>query len=248
MRSGQFSGGQLTGGGSSAAKRRFVMVAQRLLESIQSGQYKPGDRLPPDRTMAADFEISRATVREALLALELLGVVEIRHGSGVYVVDASVRSELADKDWITPSTTALFEARTAVEPKIARLCALRMSKAEIKGLSDSVTTARRVVKGKGEYIAFTEIQIDFHMRLVDGCGNPILADINRHLMSVEEHPLWALLNQQALRTQAQRLDQVTEHAKILKHIKDHEPEAAAAAMLAHLTDLGRTLVGGSWVS
>lgn len=248
MRSGQFTREALAGTGSSAAKRRFVKVAQSLLESIQSGQYAPGDRLPPDRTMATDFEISRATVREALLALELLGVVEIRHGSGVYVIDASTRSELADKDWITPSTTALFEARTAVEPKIARLCALRMSASDVRELSDSVATARQIVKGKGEYLAFTDIQIDFHMRLVDGCGNAILADINRHLMSVEEHPLWALLNQQALRTQAQRLDQVTEHAKILKHIKDHEPEAAAAAMLAHLTDLGRTLVGESWVS
>jgi DNA-binding FadR family transcriptional regulator len=248
MRSGQLARATLTGGGSSAAKRRFVQVAQRLLESIQSGQYTAGDRLPPDRTMAADFEISRATVREALLALELLGVVEIRHGSGVYVVDAGGRSELADKDWITPSTTALFEARTAVEPKIARLCALRMSGADVKGLSASVASARQLVKDQHEYMAFTEIQIDFHMRLVDGCGNPILADINRHLMSVEEHPLWALLNQQALRTRAQRLEQVTEHAKILKHIKAHEPEAAAAAMLAHLTELGRTLVGSSWVS
>lgn len=247
MRSGQFARAIQSGGGSSAAKRRFVSVAQRLLESIQSGQYAPGDRLPPDRTMATDFEISRATVREALLALELVGVVEIRHGSGVYVVEPGVRSDLAAQDWLTPSTTALFEARTAVEPKIARLCASRMTREETKGLSDSVAKARQAVRRKSEYAEFTEVQLDFHLRLVDGCGNPILADINRHLMSVEEHPLWALLNQQALRTQEQRMQQVVEHATILKHIKAGDADAAADAMLRHLTDLGRTLVGTSWV-
>lgn len=174
---------------SSVTGRRFVLVAQQLLESIQRGDLGHGDRLPPDRALATDFEISRATVREALLALELLGVVEIRHGSGVYVTEVSKNSQIAERDWLTPSTTSLFEARTAVEPKIAKLCAIRMSTVEIKAAAASIAQARRIVKADGEDRAFTEVQLDFHMRLVAGCQNPILAYINKHLVSVEEHPL-----------------------------------------------------------
>lgn len=232
----------------SVRKRRFVQVAQQLLELIQRGQFADGDRLPPDRMLATDYEVSRATVREALLALELLGVVEIRHGSGVYVTAGGESSQIATHDWFTPSTTSLFEARTAVEPKITKLCAMRMTTAEIKSAAASVAQARRVVEADGEYRAFTEVQLDFHMRLVDGCQNTILADINRHLMSVEEHPLWALLNQRVLSSRDDRLQQVQEHQKILDHIKARRADEAAEAMRAHLTDLGCALVGTAWVS
>ena len=245
MRSGQFP--VRASGSSSAGKRRFVAVAQRLLDSVHNGQLRAGDRLSPDRVLAAEFEVSRATVREALLALELLGVVEIRHGSGVYVADSSLASGLAAADWVTPSTTALFEARTAVEPKIARLCALRMSPEQVKRGSELISQARAVVGEKSQFADFSEVQLAFHSLLMDSCQNPILADINRHLTSVEEHPLWALLNQHVTRTQAQRMQQVAEHARILKHIKAREPDAAAAAMAAHLTDLGCALVGSDWI-
>ena len=233
---------------SSAGKRRFVHIAQKLLEQVQRGEFKEGDRLPPDRMLATYFAVSRATVREALLALELLGVIEIRHGSGVYVTTGGEGSTIAVHDWFTPSTTSLFEARTAVEPKIAKLCATRMSSVEIKATAASITQARRIVESGGEYAAFTDVQLDFHMRLVDGCKNPILADINRHLMSVEEHPLWALLNQRVLNTSQDRLQQVLEHRKILDHIKARRADEAAEAMRSHLTDLGCALVGTSWVS
>lgn len=232
---------------SSARKRRFVSVAQRVLEDLQGGQLQAGDRLPPDRVLATDLEVSRATIREALLALELLGVVEIRHGSGVYVVDPSARSQTADERWLTPPTTSLFEARTAVEPKIARLCAIRMSPDELEQATVSVARAREVVENDGAYNRFTEVQLEFHSLLMKACCNPILADVNRQLMSIEEHPLWALLNQQVLNTREKRLQQVVEHEQILAFVRERRPEDAAAAMGTHLTDLGRAVAGSDWI-
>jgi DNA-binding FadR family transcriptional regulator len=227
--------------------RRFMHVAQQLLESIHTGKLSPGDTLPPDRTLAVDFAVSRPTVREALLALELLGIVEIRHGSGVYVSDQSLGNSSAETAWFTASTSALFEARTAVEPKIARLCATRLRPADVRRLVSSINRAQKAISSNADYAVFISQQLEFHQLLSDGCNSPLLADINAHLMSMEEHPLWALLNQHVMRTREQRQKQVDEHTMIVKHIKRGDGDAAAVAMCNHISDLGRNVIGSDWV-
>jgi GntR family transcriptional regulator, transcriptional repressor for pyruvate dehydrogenase complex len=219
-------------------------VAQRLLDSIEHGEIAPGERLSPDRVIATELKVSRATVREALLALELLGVVEIRHGSGVYVLDTSAMAgSTIDQASFQPSTTALFEARSAVEPKIAQLCATRMTAEQIADAEASLAAARAAVMDDTPYPQFSDLQIGFHARLAAACGSPVLADIGNRLISIDEHPLWALLNQHAVRTQEQRLQQVDEHAAILEWIKAHDPEGAEKAMRKHVCDLGDVLHG-----
>jgi DNA-binding FadR family transcriptional regulator len=228
--------------------RRFMHVAQQLLESIHTGKLTPGDALPPDRTLAIDFAVSRPTVREALLALELLGVIEIRHGSGVYVCDQTLGGVSSKEDaWFAASTSALFEARTAVEPKIARLCAVRLRPADVRRLAASVNRAQKAIDSNADYAVFIDLQMEFHQLLSDGCTSPLLADINAHLMSMEEHPLWALLNQHILRTREQRQTQVDEHKTIVEHVKRGDGAAAAAAMRDHITDLGRSVIGSDWI-
>lgn len=215
-------------------------MAQRLLDSIEQGEIGPGERLSPDRVIAAEMKVSRATVREALLALELLGVVEIRHGSGVYVRESAMAGSVMDHQ---SSMAALFEARSAIEPKIAELCATRMTAEQIEEIEASIALAKAAVRDKVPYPQFSDLQISFHSRLTAGCDSPVLADIGNRLISVDEHPLWALLNQHAVRTQAQRLQQISEHTAILKRIKAHDPEGAAEAMRRHVGDLGEILQG-----
>jgi GntR family transcriptional regulator, transcriptional repressor for pyruvate dehydrogenase complex len=241
MRSGQFD--EVVRPRSSAT-RRFVAVAQQLLDSIEQGEISPGDRLSPDRVIATELKVSRATVREALLALELLGVVEIRHGSGVYVLDSSAMAgSKMDQGPFQPSTTALFEARTAVEPMIAQLCATRMTAERIAEAEATIALAKGAVKDRVPYPEFSDLQIAFHVQLATACESPVLEDIARRLISVDEHPLWALLNQHAVRTQAQRLQQVAEHVAILEQIKARDPAGAEKAMRKHVCDLGDILHG-----
>lgn len=219
-------------------------MAQRLLDSIEHGEISPGERLSPDRVIATELKVSRATVREALLALELLGVVEIRHGSGVYVLDPSAMAGSAmDQASFQPSTTALFEARAAVEPKIAQLCATRMTAERIAEAEASIALARAAVRDNAPYPQFSDLQIAFHVQLAAACDSPVLADIGNRLISVDEHPLWALLNQHVVRTPDQRLQQVAEHEAILDQIKAHDPEAAENAMRKHVCDIGDQLHG-----
>jgi DNA-binding FadR family transcriptional regulator len=225
----------------SPSRRRFVAIAQELLEAIERADFRPHDRLPPDRELAAQKGVSRATIREALLALELVGVLEIRHGSGAYVVDPNeIR---AGDEPLRPSTAALFEARAAVEPKVAELCAVRITPAALKDLSLAVSQARAAIRDGAPYAVFAELQLSFHTQLAAACGSPVLADIAKRLVSADEHPLWALVNQHALRTRSQRLGQIAEHAAVLKHIKAGDRQAASAAMHTHVIDLGCVLLG-----
>jgi DNA-binding FadR family transcriptional regulator len=226
------------------AKRRFVALAQNLLVAVDRGDYKPGDRLPPDRLLATQEGVSRATVREALLALEILGIVEIRHGSGVYVLGKSMApssEELAVT--LASSTNALYEARTVIEPEIARLCASRMTPEVVEQLTTSLVQARGIARSESPYPTFVDVQLAFHTRLAAACDSAVLGDIAGRLASVEEHPLWALVNQHVIRTRAQRLEQVAEHTRILNAIRDQDPDAAAAAMRDHLTGLGHVILG-----
>jgi GntR family uxuAB operon transcriptional repressor len=240
MRSGQFAN-EVEAKTVSPSRRRFVAVAQEILEAIERADFTPGDRLPPDRVLATEAGVSRATIREGLLALELLGVVEIRHGSGVYVVDpAAVR---IGEEPLQPSTAALFEAREAVEPKVAGLCAERMSDTAIKDLAAVISQSRKALRDGLPYRDFAALQLQFHTALAAGCQSPVLADITNRLVSADEHPLWALINQHALRTQASRLGQIAEHAEVLKYIKARDVAGATTAMHKHVSELGCVLLG-----
>jgi DNA-binding FadR family transcriptional regulator len=178
------------------------------------------------------------------LALEILGIVEIRHGSGVYVIEKSMApssEELAVT--LASSTNALYEARTVIEPEIARLCASRMAPTVVEHLTTSLVQARSIARSESPYPTFVDVQLTFHTRLAAACDSAVLGDIAGRLASVEEHPLWALVNQHVIRTRAQRLEQVAEHTRILDAIRDHDPDAAAAAMRDHLTGLGHVILG-----
>lgn len=78
------------------APRLYRQVADSIVQSIHRGLYPPGSRLPPERDLAEEFDVSRATIREAIIALEIRGVAETRRGSGVYVVNAPVPEAESD--------------------------------------------------------------------------------------------------------------------------------------------------------
>jgi DNA-binding GntR family transcriptional regulator len=118
-----------------------------------------------------------------------------------------------------------------------------MTAEQIAEAEASIAESRAAVMDNAPYPRFSELQIGFHSRLAAACDSPVLADIGNRLISVDEHPLWALLNQHAVRTQEQRLQQVDEHAAILEWIKAHDPEGAEKAMRKHVCDLGDVLHG-----
>ena len=226
---------QLTTAGAAQPDRRYLRIAQELLEEINRGDYRVGTRLPSDREIALSTGVSRATVREALLVLQLIGVVEASIGAGVYVASSTPRLDRDDSILAAPAD--LIETRICIEPAVAALCADRMGQAEIDELSDLVKHAERAAESSQPFPRFSDLSLEFHAALANHCGNQILGSVAQQLVQVNEHPLWVLLNQSVLRSEADRKSQVAHHRAIVNAIAKRDREAASSAMAGHLGEL-----------
>ena len=118
----------LPGGG-----RLYMRIAQKLADDIAAGRYRTGERLPPERDLAVSLQVSRTTVREALLALEIMRQIEIRTGAGVFVLPEAMREPVPARQVATGETGPWeqLEARRAIEGQVAYLAAERADEAQI---------------------------------------------------------------------------------------------------------------------
>src|SRR5579863_2321877 len=107
-------------------RRRYLDVAEEVLRAVAVGTIGAGDRLPNERELAERCDVSRATVREAILALELGGVVEVRPGSGTYLTGLGVPSANLVAPTVDSSPRELLHARQIIEPAVVQLCAMRI--------------------------------------------------------------------------------------------------------------------------
>jgi GntR family uxuAB operon transcriptional repressor len=213
-------------------------VAQDLLTAVAAGEYVLGVRMPGDREIAARLGVSRTTVREAILALELIGAVEVRHGDGTYVrgphagVAAVIEGSALD---VAPRE--LIESRRALEPVVASFAATRIGTDLLRGLTRDLDEATEIVAEPGRIPRFMELGLRFHSDLALGCGNALLAGIVGQLVDAETHPLWLLVNQHAVSSLQAREGQLRQHREVLGAIASGDAAHAAQAMTAHLASV-----------
>jgi DNA-binding FadR family transcriptional regulator len=216
-------------------RRLYVEVAEAVLDGIKAGRWAAGTRLPSDRELSEQLHVSRPTVREALLVLEFAGMIEIRHGSGVYVIGNA--APVPETSIGGESPRHLIEARIELEPVIARLCATRLTEGQIEHVTALVRLSERAVDASDNPVELIRLGLHFHGALADGCGNDYLAGFCRTLVSVTDHPLWNLLHRQVLTTEESRRHELLEHRRIIDAIRRRDPEAAGRAMRSHLESL-----------
>jgi DNA-binding FadR family transcriptional regulator len=216
-------------------RRLYVDVAEAILDGIRAGRWAAGSRLPSDRELSEQLHVSRPTVREALLVLEFAGMIEIRHGSGAYVIGNAAAAPGTGIGGESPRH--LIEARIQLEPVIARLCATRLTEAQIEHMTTLIRLSERAVDASDNPVELIRLGLQFHRALADGCGNEYLAGFCRTLVSVTDHPLWNLLHRQVLTTEESRRHELLEHRHIIDAIRRRDPEAAGKAMASHLESL-----------
>lgn len=224
-------------GQSVPAQRRYLDVAQSILASINVGEYVAGQRLPGDRDLASARGVSRQTAREALLVLELIGSVVIRHGDGVYVSVGSASIVDQANAILYTEPRNLIESRCLFEPITARLAAQRITDVQVEVLGAIVDESEQLTDDPRQFKRFMSLGLEFHAVLAKSCGNDLMGEMVGQLVNVEQHPLWVLVNEQALRTKTARLGQMAEHRAILLAVESRDPEKAEAEMRDHLVEL-----------
>ncbi len=211
-------------------RRLYRQIADQIAALIRRGEFKPGSRLPPERDLAKQLGVSRPSVREALIALEVEGFVEVRIGSGVYVTSADSRR--AGKAALPPDSGPfeLIEARRLVESECAAQAARHASAAQLRRMRAALASMR--TDGRRNVVPLEGDQ-RFHECVADASGNSALAMLVRTLWAQRTGPLFLRLEHH-FDTPALWRAAIAEHQAILTAIESRNPGAARAAMRRHL--------------
>lgn len=205
-------------------------VARRLLDLFTDGSIAPGTRLPPERQLAATLGVGRSAVREALAALEMLGIVDVRPGSGTYLRGHA--SELLPQTlrWGLligeRNTTELLELRSGLEIYVARLAAARVEASDLDALRTHVERMRSSI---GDLKAFARADSDFHLALAGAAGNTTLIDLLHVVRS-----LLQVYADRAVHDEREARIAVDEHDAVYRAIERGDADAAASAMATHM--------------
>jgi GntR family transcriptional repressor for pyruvate dehydrogenase complex len=208
-------------------------VVSFVRQLIERGRLRPGDRLPAERTLAAQIGVSRPSVRAGLHALAAMGVVRSRHGSGTYIpagppsLGSEPLSFLAALHGVTRDE--MYEARRILETEAAGLAAVRASAEQLASLAEEVAG---LFASMGEPQLFLVHDINFHRSVAEAAGNAIVASLVGMVSALyyeRRRVLVARASDRDLRDAAEA------HRRIYKAIRARDPEAARNAMRHHLT-------------
>jgi len=210
--------------------RLYRQIAQRIETLIDEGEYAPGDRLPAERGLAAALAVSRASVREAIIFLELAGRVEVRVGAGIFVCSPRSHAALPTAADDPPGPFDLLAARQIVEGEIAALAARTIDRDGIAKLHESMSRMRASDADHGPR---EDADRDFHVVIANATGNGALRAVVNRLWDARAHPLWTRIEAH-FHTPALRARTLEDHAAIVAALEARDAEAARAAMQRHL--------------
>jgi GntR family uxuAB operon transcriptional repressor len=218
-------------------RRLYRQIADQIAGLIANGEFSPGTRLPAERELATLLGVSRTSVREALISLEIAGLVEVRVGAGVFVRSGAAPSSMAgDKG---PGPFELLSARILVEGEIAALAASTARPEDLEALRQTI---RRMTAHVDDFTIREESDRDFHLGVAKATGNGSLEAVVEGLWS-QRTELWGRL-QRHFHTEALAWRTIQDHAAILAAIAAAKPDAARTAMHRHLARVVREFQRG----
>ncbi len=215
-------------------------AVEQITSLIESGHIKIGDRLPSERELIRRLGVSRTSVREALRTLEAQGILEVQPGRGAFIV-----SDGRQKDFLAPILNWLsdhqrdmldiIEVREAIESKAVYLAAQRAAEDDLHELESVLGQMERHVT-RGEVDKATELDRVFHRMLCDVSGNNFLRTLADNILQALAEPRYSILV-----VPGRAEVSLAEHRAILDGIRTSDPDAAVAAMLAHMQSVKRSL-------
>ena len=209
-------------------RRLYRQIADQLRGLVERGEYAVGSRLPTERELALQLGVSRPSVREALIALEVEGVVEVRMGSGIYV--RSVVPGAAPRTNIGEGPLETIRARQLIEAELAANAARQMKKAQIAGLREALVLMEEDVAAgqmptRGDRL--------FHVRIAESTGNSVLMQMVTALWAQARGPIWTKIEHH-FHTPELRLASHADHQRIFNALLARDADASRAAMRAHI--------------
>jgi len=212
-------------------RRLYRQIADQIRTLIRSGEFPAGARLPPERDLAKQLGVSRPSVREALIALEVEGLVEVRIGSGIYVQPAGNGAHAAKAHDAEAGPFELLRARYIIEAECAALAAKTAKKAQVEAIGDALLQMQREFDG-GEHQPVGGDRL-FHLRIAEATGNGALVAVVGMLWEERTGPLYKQLEHHYDSPSLWEAA-MAEHRAVLKAIAAKDAAGARSAMQRHL--------------
>ena len=215
-------------------QRLYRQIAEQLRQLMASGEFAVGSRMPAERDLALQLGVSRPSVREALIALEVEGMIEVRTGSGIYV--QSTTPPKARKTKAPTDTSAewgpleVMSARILVESEVAALAAQNAQKKDIQAIRAGLQKMKQEAARKEMPRAGDEA---FHEAIAQACGNSVLLDTVQRFWQARKGPLFERLGDYFEHPESWQAA-IAEHQAVFDAIEAHDAPAARKAMQKHL--------------
>ena len=220
-------------------RRLYRQIAEQLRQLIQRGEFAVGSRLPAERDLATQMGVSRSSIREALIALEAEGLIEVRMGSGIVVIGKEIVRPLDNAH----GPLEIIRARQLIERELAALAADSTDPTLVADLRECLRDmASDIAAGN------TPIEGDraFHLRIAQASDNSALQTVVTQLFDERNGPLFTTLSGHFER-EANWKDALGEHLAVIEAIAAREPAAARAAMSDHL-DRSHRRFSAAWTT
>lgn len=214
-------------------KKSYLLIVDQLKTLISDGEIQVGEKLPPERILAEQFGVARPTVREALSALEVLGIINVQVGSGAYVInvprpdDQSTLNHLEEE----PHPLDLFDVRKAVEPLTAARAAEHATPEDIAAIQAIVAEMEQDLE---QDMFALDKDRRFHLSLAEASQNAHLVAIVRYIAQAMHKPLWQKYIMKNIAIEGHKAMYVDNHRRILDAIQARNPEQARTVMIEHL--------------
>lgn len=223
-----------------APQRLYRQIADQLRALIAQGEFAVGARLPAERDLAQQLGVSRPSVREALIALEVEGWVEVRTGSGVYVLERERRAAapVAETEW---GPLELIRARRVVEGETAAIAAQQRRRPHLEAMGRALDDMRDMA---ARQIMPMEADRAFHLAIVEACGNVVLSETVQGFWDSRRGPIFTRLGGYFETVASWRMA-IAEHEAIRDAIAARDADAARQAMHQHM-DKSHQRFSASW--
>lgn len=210
------------------SRRLYQQVADQIRDLIRAGQFAPGSRLPAERDLAQQIGVSRPSLREGLIALEIDGSVEIRMGSGIYVCATPSDDNFTRSMGESPSE--LMQARAVLESTVVALAAARMTSGVLETLGGTLQQMRVDIAAGKQPLDQDRL---FHATIAAQTGNSVLVRLVTGLFDDRHQPITKRIRTR-YESSSTWMAAVVEHEAILRALEAADPLLAQARMRAHL--------------
>ena len=218
-------------------RKRSSVIADFIVDQIRSNEYRAGMKLPSERSIAEQLGVSRPSVREAISALQIVGILESRPGDGTYV-----RKRIGFEDLIhqaiqvleaSDSPLEILQARKALEIGTTRMVIKIADKAGFERIRKA--WQNKLMEGiKGNYDGYLDHASEFHMTIARATRNTVIERMTENLMQATEQPLWMSMRRTYYAGDPDRLKEMLEvHDRIVKAIQSRQTEQAIEAIEEH---------------